>query len=149
MREKTREAGGRTGNRIMPSEWSQMFTSSADVAWGVQMAVDKIFAKVVDAVEHQDARKFGYTLSPLKTFSIQLNGMWTIGETVEQQVQQAIEATWPGRFNFQEDWKARVMMEYVTENTYGWPADPTTNLRQRPPLEYKPKDPKRKKKQRW
>ena len=60
------------GTGLSPHEWKQMFNSSVD-AWVVQLTADGIYAKVIDAVELQNAGKD--TRSPLKVFSVALNGI--------------------------------------------------------------------------
>ena len=108
------------GSGLSPHEWKQMFNSSAD-AWVVQLAVDGIYAKVIDAVELQNAGKD--TMSPLKVFSVALHCIHErLLGPIEEQVQQAIESTWPGRFDFR-NWKSRVLMEYTGRSTYGMPLD--------------------------
>lgn len=99
----------------------------------LQFIVDGIYARVVDAVEYREAGKGRDLASPLKTFSLHLSGMSeTIADTVEWQVRTAIERTWPGRFDFQNNWRLRVLPEPTGYSTYGWPANPRTNVRELP-----------------
>lgn len=122
-----------TGTGIVSRDWRRSFTA-AELKRTLQFIVDGIYAKVVDAVEHHEARKAGMDIaSPLKVFSMHLTGMSeTIVDIVECQVREAIALTWPGRFAFPEDWQLRVLPEHGGYSTYGWPTNPKTNVRERP-----------------